>query len=199
MDALILAGGRSTRMGGTHKGSLIYHEASFTQTLIREFEKEAKTIWLSYGSVLHETYENCKIVTDIYPDCGPIGGIHAGLMACESDALMVTACDMPLIKIEFFRHLAEELEKEERGIILPETYGGVVPVMAGRIHPLAAIYRKSGITVLENQIKAGNYRLRDALKGLKILYVDLTGSAEYAEMLRNINTIEEYEELDKRG
>lgn len=186
MDGLILAGGKSSRMGGSHKGFLTYEDNSFMERLIGEMGKIADRIWVSYGTKIHAEYAGCRIVTDEYLECGPIGGIHAGLKACESNALLVTACDMPFLKAEFFTYLSEELKD----------YDGVVTVTAGKKHPLAAIYKKDILPVLEEQIKNGNYRLTDVLKKLDINYVDVTGQEEFGRMLKNINTIEDYQNIE---
>ena len=193
MDGLLLAGGKSSRMGGRHKGDLLYGNETFTTRMIHEFSKDADTIWISYGAKVHGTYENCRIVRDIYPDCGPIGGIHAGLTACESDEVMVAACDMPFLKIELFRYLYKQME--EAGKQEKVAYDGAVSVLDGRIHPLSAIYRRTAALVMEQQILKGNYRIRAALDKMKILYVDVTGNARFAYMLQNVNTMEEYKML----
>lgn len=204
-DGLILAGGKSSRMGGRHKGGLTYRENTFVQILIWEFWKKAGKIWLSYGREHHGAYGGCEILMDIYPDCGPVSGIHAGLSACEQEWMMVAACDMPLLKIELFQYLWEELERAEhcRGMENGEGngkedqiyYEGAVPILHGRLQPLAAIYRKSAAGIWEEQIKKESYRLRDTLKKMNILYIDVTENAEFARMLRNVNTLEEYENL----
>lgn len=193
MDGLLLAGGKSSRMGGRHKGDLLYGNETFTTRMIHEFSKDADTIWISYGAKVYGMYENCRIVRDIYPDCGPIGGIHAGLTACESDEVMVAACDMPFLKIELFRYLYKQME--EAGKQEKVAYDGAVSVLDGRIHPLSAIYRRTAALVMEQQILNGNYRIRAALDRMKILYVDVTGNARFAYMLQNVNTMEEYKML----
>lgn len=191
-EGLILAGGRSRRMGGIHKGILIYKEETFTQILIKELKKEIDCVRISYGSEIREDCGACPVVMDIYPGCGPIGGIHAGLKSCKSRWLAVAACDMPLLKTELFCLLTKRLSETEREGI---SYDGAVPVLGGRIHPLAAIYQTGAAEIFEEQIRKGNYRLRDALKRLNILYVDLAGRKLFEEMLQNINTAEEYERL----
>lgn len=194
MDGLLLAGGKSSRMGGRHKGELIYEDKTFTERMINEFAKEAETIWISYGDRIHYTDDRCRIVRDIYPGCGPIGGIHAGLTACKTDEMMVSACDMPFLKIELFRFLKKRIEDAEgQG---QSAYDGAVPFFNGRIHPLSAIYRKENVLkVMEMQIIAGNYRIRDALNQLHVLYVDVSTNMEFAKMLQNVNTVEEYQKL----
>ena len=194
VEGLILAGGKSSRMGGCHKGSLTYNRESFTQILVKELRKETACVRLSYGQEVREDRGECTVIMDIYPGCGPIGGIHAGLKACGREWLLVAACDMPFLKIELFRYMMDEFGQKETG---DTRYDGVVPVTDGRIHPLAAIYRTSIADILEEQVKRENYRIRDALKRLNILYIDVTGKKMFEQMLRNINTIEEYERLEE--
>lgn len=195
---LLLAGGRSTRMDGKHKGELIYQNQSFVEHMIEEFRKETEEILLSYGTEIRKEYPRCRIVMDEYPGCGPIGGIHAGFKNSRAESVMVSACDMPFLTIGLYRYLQDELGKEERKS--GKYYGGIVPVTEGKIHPLAAIYRKRPMEeIVKEQIENGNYRLTDALKKADILYIDLTAKKELRQMLRNINTIAEYEELISTG
>lgn len=72
---------------------------------------------------------------------------------------------------------------------------GAVPVSEGRIHPLAAVYKKGIEKIFEEQIQTGSYGIRDTLKRLNILYVDLTKDKIFKQMMQNINTAEDYERL----
>ena len=185
MDGLILAGGKSSRMKGKHKGFLVYENETFMERLIIEMNISADRVWISYGKENYGNYDGCAVVTDEYPGCGPMAGIQACLNVCQADAVMVVACDMPFIKSELFTYLYENLGE----------YDGVVPITKERIHPLAAIYQKSILPVLTEQLGSGDYRLRDALKKLNILYLDVSKQEEYLRMLQNINTVEEYQKL----
>ena len=194
MDAegLILAGGKSLRMGGRHKGSLTYENETFTQLLRKELKKEVSCVWLSYGQEIQENHSECPIVMDVYPNCGPIGGLYSGLRACTCDWMLIAACDMPFLKIELFRYLKNQLQGKKDAVAV---YDGVVPVTGGCIHPLAAIYQTKIGDVLKVQLEEGDYRVRNALKRLNILYADVTGMSCFEEMLQNINTMEEYTRL----
>ena len=192
-EGLVLAGGKSRRMGGHHKGDLKYHEQSFQDHVIAELRKLTDKIFLSYGPVSHGEYPECQIVRDKYPEIGPVGGLCAGLEHSEYGMLMVAACDMPLLNADLYRYLWKSLsEKEEER---EKEYDGVVPVTEGKMHPLAAIYRASALRILEHQIEENNYRVTDAVKAMDILYVDVTENVDYVQMLRNINTGEEYQKL----
>lgn len=193
MDGLILAGGKSTRMGGKHKGSMKFGENTFTGRLVKEMQKETQQIWISYGEVTHEIYENCQIVRDVYPGCGPLGGLHAGIKVCQSDAVMAVACDMPFMKIEFFRYLKMYMEEEERK--QEKSFDGIVPIYRGKINPLAAIYRKRANRFVEQQLETKNYKILAALNRMDILYIHLDDKKELGEMLRNINTMSDYQTI----
>ncbi len=185
LDAMILAGGKSSRMGGKHKGSLKIGKETFTQHLIKELSKEVEKVWISYGKDVHEIYAGCEIVTDYYKDCGPMGGLHAGLLSATSNYVFVAACDMPFLQAEFV-----ELLKQ----YIAEDVDVVVPSADGRIHPLAAIYSKKILPVVEQHLKDGNYKLRSLLAELRVTYVEIEDMA-IKNMLQNINTIEEYHVL----
>ncbi len=195
-DGLILAGGKSQRMGGRHKGSLMYDGMSLEERIIGELRQEAETVWLSYGTQVRKEYEGCRWVLDEFPGCGPIGGIHAGLKCCGRPLLMICACDMPLLRIQLYRFLYDSLLEEEGKGSAP--YDGVAPVAFGRVHPLAALYRKGFAQVLERQIAKGDYRLTHGLEAGRILYVDVTDKTELTKMLANVNTMAQYEELLRR-
>ena len=186
IDALILAGGKSSRMGGKHKGNLKIGGETFTQHLISEVTKSVDNVWISYGTEIHEKYENCKIITDHYKECGPMGGIHAGLTAAASEYLFVVACDMPFMKAEF----VEELKKH-----LSENADVIVPVINGRPQPLATLYKKTVLPVLEEKLAEGNYKLRSIFEHVKVSYVEI--EAQWEPVLRNINTTEEYQEIQR--
>ena len=180
MDALILAGGKSRRMGGRHKGALPIGAETFTRRLINELKPCTEQIFLSYGAAVHLDFEDCRIVRDEYTDCGPMGGLHAGLKACESDLLLVAACDMPLLSRKLYDFLLADLGE----------YDAVVPVVDGQLQPLSAVYRKTLLPIFESCLQEKNYRLRSALEQAKVNYICADA---FAKQLQNINTEEEYQ------
>lgn len=192
MEGLILAGGKSRRMGGVWKGALVYNQQSFLERIAGEFEKETDKVWVSYGGQAFKSPgARYGVVADIFPGCGPMGGLHAGLLACGSESVMVAACDMPFLEIGLYRHMREKLGQAGSA----GAYEGVVPVVEGRLHPLAAIYRREAAGIFEEQIKSGNYRLTDGLKRLKLFYIDVTTEKRLRKMLYNVNTKEDYAAL----
>lgn len=189
MDGLILAGGKNSRMNGSYKGNLIYGNETFIEKIINELEKITKQIWISYGDKMHDLYKGCRIVQDEYPGCGPLSGIHAGMKMCDSEIVLVAACDMPFLKAELYQYLIQFLEAQ---------YDGVVPIVEGKMHPLAAIYRTNIALRLEEALKKKHYKMQLVCRQLNLKYVDVSDTEEYCRMLTNINTMEEYKEIIER-
>lgn len=192
-DGLILAGGKSRRMGGYHKGDLRYGQQTFLEHVAGELGKDAEHVWISYGAVEHGVCEECRVVRDEFLDCGPMGGLHAGLKACGQEYMMTAACDMPFLGIELYQYLFEQLKEAQEAENC--IYMGAVPVSEGRLHPLAAVYRKGLEAEFGRRLEAGRYRLTEALEGQRILYVDVSDREDLRKMLMNVNTVQEYEAL----
>lgn len=190
MDGLILAGGKSSRMGGEHKGALTLNKETFTGHVIKEMQKMADNIWISYGDKVHMEFDNVKVISDVHKNIGPIEGIYQGLLNCKSDMLLVSACDMPFVKKELYSFLLEKMyEAEEKS---GEIYEGVVPTSGGRYHTLSAIYKKESAKYFKDSIDRHTYSIRSALDKMNMLYVPVDEIKEFHKMLENINTKEEY-------
>ncbi|MCQ2507366.1 MAG: molybdenum cofactor guanylyltransferase [Dorea sp.] len=191
VDALVLAGGKSRRMGGTHKGNLKLGEETFQEIVIREFTKIADQIFLSYGVTVQGEDARCQILMDEIPDCGPLGGLVSGLKHGNQEFTAVSPCDLPFMKASFYECLKNNLSgcEEETGHV----YKGVVPVTEGRIHPLTALYRKSALEDFERELMEGHLKVTRVVEAMDVVFLDLTGNQEMCQMLKNINTPEDYE------
>lgn len=201
MAAAVMAGGRSSRMAGRHKGMLLTREGvTFTDRISAELHKLTDLVYISYGDTIQMENAECRIVRDIYKGCGPVGGMHAVLTRAFLDgaaAVATAACDMPYVTAELFGYLYEQLKdrtdiSEDRQNPF-DLYDGVVAVTGGKIHPLAAIYSVRAAGICKTQLEERNLRVRDALARMRILYVDLEGTA-YERMILNINTEDDYTE-----
>lgn len=184
--AVILCGGKSRRMG-RDKAELIIEDRTFLEHIIGEL-KGFEELILSVDSMEKEM--KYTAVTDVYPNCGPMGGIHAALSACDSDALLVVPCDLPLFRRELGEYLCT---------MLTEDTDAVIPVTSdGRIHPLCAVYRKRTFSVFERYLKAGNYKILNAYNDMRIKYLPMDQTPCSEKWLQNINTPQEYDALCRR-
>lgn len=111
---ILLAGGKSSRMG-SNKAELLYEGKTFVQNLTEKAEKLGITkIYLS-GFEEKECHEiNRKIeqqtVWDIYPERGPLGGIHACMKKMTTPYCLILPVDVPQIPVEVLETLLREHE-----------------------------------------------------------------------------------------
>ncbi len=208
-DLIVLAGGKSRRMG-TDKAELVLGGETFLHRILGNFPDAAERI-LSCGaedspgaqtaakkesaglSPDPEQAGTCgisgvKTVRDRIPDFGPLGGLEAALPLCTGEYVFVTAVDQPFMEQGFAERLLAWL---------PENFDAAVPVSRdGRIHPLSALYRTAALrTAVSSQIAEGDHRVRKLLERMRTMYLPAEAVPGGEMCLRNINTPEEYAEL----
>jgi molybdenum cofactor guanylyltransferase len=154
LSGLILAGGQSRRMG--RDKALIEIDG---QTLVARQAALLRSIWareviisgrpgVSYG------VEGARVVYDAWIDAGPLAGLAAGLEAAASSWTMVLAVDLPLVTVDLLRRL-----------IAARCEGcGVVPVGRNGYEPLAALYPRSILFQIEENLRAGRLRMQDLVE-----------------------------------
>ena len=181
-EAFILAGGASSRMG-TDKAQLLIEDQTFVERIADTLLTVTNTIRLVGGS------ENPQLptVTDVYPQWGALGGLHAALSACRSEWAIVVACDLPFVTSELFRSLAA----------LRSNHDAVVPLQPdGRPQPLAALYRADPCARRATElIEAGRRRPLDLLQSVNTRWVEFAEIANLDQAQRffvNINTPDDY-------
>jgi molybdopterin-guanine dinucleotide biosynthesis protein A len=180
ISAAILAGGKNSRMG-KDKAFLSVNGKSFIEHTIDELK--------GFGNVLISSNDEEKfkkfglpVVKDIYPDCGPMSGLHAVLKANGDDLVLTVPCDLPFFTSEFADKLVSSIGKYDA--VIPETDDGY--------HPLCAVYTKNCLPVFEEALNKGLYSVSRSLKNLNVKYLQITDTEEIKNLL-NINTPEEYD------
>jgi len=112
------------------------------------------------------------IVRDRRPDRGPLEALAAGLAALPAgvDAAFVTGCDVPLLPPEFVRRMFELLGDAE----------AAVPQIDGRLHPLAAVYRRSVLATVQQMLARDQLKLQSLFDLVPTRFVN-------AEELRTVD------------
>ena len=122
IGALILMGGKNSRMNGNVKGLLKIKNSTFLEK-IQETLNDFSSIYLSINDKFSEeqkqNFENMgfKIIEDIYKEIGPLGGIYSSLLNCKEEYLFITACDMPFITKNSIEVLCNKVDKNTDGVV----------------------------------------------------------------------------------
>ena len=184
MATIILGGGLSTRMG-LDKASLAAGGCTMIESLATRFAREIAPVIVVLRPGQELVTEHTTTVYDLHQGVGPLGGLHAGLLASPDETNFVIACDMPFADPDFACYILSQLAGHD----------AAVPMLARGPEPLHSAYRKSCLPAVESSIAAGRLRMRDALDRLDVLYIPENELKKRDPDMRsfvNVNTPEEY-------
>jgi molybdopterin-guanine dinucleotide biosynthesis protein A len=161
MSSVILAGGRSARLG-RDKASLLIAGKRLLQQIIDKMSQldEEIILVLAQGQLDPKlnSPQTVKTTTDLYYGKGPLVGIYSGLKASSGDYSLVVACDMPFLCVDLLRYM----------IGLAKGFDIVIPRIGGHVEPLHALYSKDCLSHIEDMMKEGGIlnptRLLDRVK-----------------------------------
>lgn len=187
IDMLILAGGKSSRMG-TDKGLVKLAGITFTQHILDKFSRYADHVYISSANTEYACYGH-ELIPDSVPSCGPLSGIISGLEHAKSEWVLIVSCDLPLVDLRFYNVLINTADKIN--------YDVCVFANQSVFQPLFGLYRKSCLSYFKTQFNAGHYSVTSCIKSLRLLEVDPLEHGLPIEYLNSINSIEELNRIKK--
>ena len=116
VTAFILAGGKSTRMGSDKALLEFDGETLLTRTLMRARAVAGRVCIVG----AREKFEMFgPVIEDVYPDSGPLAGIHAALQSSTTDLNLVLAVDMPFLPESALKYLLEQARSCDDVVVVP--------------------------------------------------------------------------------
>ncbi|PKP23836.1 MAG: hypothetical protein CVU06_06225 [Bacteroidetes bacterium HGW-Bacteroidetes-22] len=177
VTGLILAGGRSRRMG-TDKGLVSYHGRKLIEWAIDILSPLSNELLISTSNKVYEQF-GFRTVADKFTFAGPGGGIHAALEVTANNTLVVLSVDTPNMTTAFLSHL----------ISLNVNADAVVPRHAGGfIEPLCAVYNTSAIDSIGMSLSSGIFKMSEILDRISVKYYELSASESTSNLFYNINS-----------
>lgn len=190
INGFVLAGGESRRMGRDkaliHLGSepLVLRAAG----LLEPFANEVALI------APRDRYTNLglRVVSDQWPDKGPLAAICTGLLRSSADWNIFLACDLPLISSRFIQYLVKRILKTRSDAVVPRTEEGW--------QPLSAAFHSRCRTPFVRALEAGR---RSVIGLFDEVRVDVIGVDELANAglsdreFANMNTPEDWKRIQK--
>ena len=155
LSAFVLAGGQSSRMS-REKAFL---ELDGRSLLARALELAAAVAGEACIIGPREKVSSFgRVVEDIYPGRGPLGGIHAALSSSQSELNLILAVDTPFVRPEFLQYLVAQARA-----------GGAL--LDGNFDYTAVAYRnrpvRKRMRTHRDQCDPGHIRLQDRAIGRK--------------------------------
>lgn len=138
-SAVILAGGKSSRMGRDKAFLEIYGQPLLARQIEIVRQAGASEIFISGRSDADYSAFGHHLLVDEIPNLGPLSGIASALRTSRHALILVLAVDMPHITDDFLKKLLAQCSP---GV-------GAVPVSGQIIEPLAAFYPKSSARIVQ--------------------------------------------------
>jgi molybdopterin-guanine dinucleotide biosynthesis protein A len=154
-SAVLLAGGKSTRMG-SDKALLRVPNSNrvlWQQQLGLLQELKPQEIFWS-GPSRPGMPDHVRVIADEIKDAGPLAGISACLNILQSDLLVVLAVDLPQMTFGFLKKLLERCSPSF----------GIVAQHGNFFEPLAAVYPKSLHVFATDHLRQKRYALQDFVR-----------------------------------
>ncbi|QMV44511.1 molybdenum cofactor guanylyltransferase [Cohnella cholangitidis] len=191
LSGVILAGGKSRRIGGAHIAMLPFSNEKLIHRQIRHMKKlcaEIIVVTNEPRTFLPIVDSDIRIITDFYHDKGPLGGMHAAFsLAAYSDVWLV-GCDMPYVSYEAARLLLEK--KRDSGC------DAALPFIKERLHPWHGIYDRRCVEIIPSLIDRNQSRVDPFLHAIRyegIVQSSFESSGIDASFVTRMSTQEEYE------
>jgi molybdenum cofactor guanylyltransferase len=191
-SAVILVGGEAKRANGKEKYFFQYQGRTFIERLTDTLRDVVDEIILVARDPEQcrrfDRLEGVRCITDIRQGIGPIGGLHAGVLAARGDVIFVSACDMPCIEAAVVSYLFTAIGGHDAAI--PSWNEDM-------LEPLHAVYRRDAL--LEYLKTHESYSLRPMIRSLNTFYVPVSELRPFDPALRtftNINKLEDLEQIN---
>lgn len=167
ISCVVLAGGKGLRLGQDKaletigNKNLLHRVVSYlslfkSNIIIVTAEKQSLPQIIDYPEL--------RIVTDAYPDKGPLAGIYTGLATSDSLYNLVVACDMPFLNYALLDYMLR---------ISPD-FDLVVPRLGNMVEPLHAVYSKTCLAPIQSLLEQGNLSIRGLFSLVRVKYVEAT-------------------------
>ena len=181
----VLAGGRSSRLG-RDKALLEVGGETLLARAVRTLSSLCDEVLVVGPRERQQLVPDARVVPDERPGIGPLGGIATALRAMRGERLLAVATDMPLLNLELLRYL----------IALSPGFDVTIPRVAGRTQQLHAVYARSCLPVIDDQIAREDFKIDRFFARVRVRIVEEDEIRRFDPELRsfrNVNTEEDWQ------
>jgi len=179
LSAVLLAGGKSSRMG-VDKATLLFRRRPLWRHQLETLGNlKPDRIFVSAQVDPAWRPADVEFVADVQPSRGPLSGIAAALSRTRNAHLIVLAIDMPFMTHDYLGALRQRVSPG----------CGVVPIIEDRAEPLAAIYPQELAAHFVDAMCGNDFSLQSLLRKLmnarKVRRVTVSENEKH--FFRNLN------------
>lgn len=181
----IMAGGKSSRMG-RDKSFVEFGGRPLIETVLSRVDGLGTETILITNKPADYAHLGLPLFSDVYPDCGPLGGIYTAVHHASHPHTLIVACDMPWLNRDLLSHM---LSLRHEGDV-------IVPRWEKFPEPLHAIYSKACLPPIEANLQAGQLKITSFFGRVRVRFIgreEMEQVGENGRSFANLNTPEELE------
>jgi molybdopterin-guanine dinucleotide biosynthesis protein A len=187
ISLIIQAGGQSHRMG-EDKALKPFLGRPLIERVVDRLAPIADEILVTTCRPEDYLFLHLRLVPDLVPGCGALGGLYTGIAAATHPIVAVAACDLPFASAALLETAARLMVREGADVVVPRTSKG--------LEPMHAVYRRATcLPVIQSAVESNQLKVIDwfprmrvrEMSAEEIAQADPSGLAFY-----NINVPEDF-------
>lgn len=167
VSCIVLAGGKSTRLGRNKVVEKIGNQSLLERVVSRLYALNSD-IFIVAAKDSHlpqlTNYARLKLLDDIYPGKGSLGGIYTGLTVSKTVNNLIVACDMPFLNLDLLSYMVD----------LAQGYDAVIPRVNDVLEPLHAVYSRNCLAGIESLIGRNRLSILELFTLVKVRYLKVS-------------------------
>jgi len=182
ITAVILAGGKASRMDGEDKGLMVFRELPLIAHVVNVAKPKVSQILISANRNFDEYGNFGEVIKDDLEGFqGPLAGISKALKVCSTPYLLVLPCDSPLIDAALIDSLIEKMDVSQADICV--AHDGSI------MHATFALMKTTLKKSLEDFLEEGGRKMALWYRQQSLERIDVSS---HLEVLININRPEDF-------
>lgn len=182
ITGLILAGGRSTRMGGREKGLQLLGGQTLVSHIIHRLSPQVGQVIINANTCLGD-YQGLglPIASDLINGyVGPLAGLHTALTHCSTPYLLSVPCDCPFLPLDLASRLSQALVLSHADAV----YAVTMNEKQTEHHPVFCLLKRDTLASLNDYLTGGGRKVLAWIESLHHARVSFDDRAAFL----NINT-----------
>lgn len=179
ITGIILAGGKSRRMGGVNKGLMDFLGKPMVAHVLQRLAPQVDEVLINANreAERYAAFGPPVVQDDIAGFAGPLAGLHKGMRVAAHPYVLTVPCDSPLLPMNLVQRLMQGLIERDADLAVAKT--------GAQAHPVFCLCRKSLLPDLEQFLNDGGRKI-DAWYGR--LNVAEVAFDDNPQAFANINT-----------
>lgn len=198
ITALLLAGGRGSRMGGVDKGLQPYQGTPLALHALRRLRQQTlppATLVINANRHLADYQAfGVPVWPDVLPDfAGPLAGFLTGLQRCDTPLLLTLPCDVPRFPHTLCERLAQALQTQQADLAVAATENESGQL---RPQPVFCLLRRELLQPLQGYIDGGGRKVGEWCARQRLAVVPFDRAEDEPSAFANANTLAELRALE---